>query len=162
MPPASVPGSHTRTKDLVKNTASTLATHPEDFAKDIEWIMETAGPTVSTGSYPSTKCRVPVPVISRPLVLVNEDFVRLTELLEFLFRPNVTGIFVRMKFNGKFSIRLFDILGACVPVYTQYIVVISFRSHCYVPAPGVTASSLTGAPFETTTFAGRINRSFNR
>jgi hypothetical protein len=61
--------------------------------------METARSAVRADSGPRTERRMAIAVISRPLVLIDENFIGLAQLLEFLFRSSVSRILVRMKFD---------------------------------------------------------------
>jgi hypothetical protein len=117
LPAAPVPGSHTRAEDLIKNAPSTFCARPKDFAKNIERIMEPARSAVRSDSGPRTERSVAIAVVSRPFILIDENFVSLAQLLEFLFRSGVSRIFIWMKFDRKFAIRFLDIIDAGVPVH---------------------------------------------
>jgi hypothetical protein len=101
---------------LVKNAAAPFCPCSENFAKDIERIMEITRSAIHTSSSP--KRRVPVAVIGRSLILVDQDLVCLTEFLELVFRSGVSRIFVWMKFNGELAIGFLDIFDGGVPVHS--------------------------------------------
>ncbi len=101
------------------------------------------------------KCGMAVLVVSRAFLRVIENFVGLAQFFEAFFRCLVARIFIRMKFDGKFSVGLLYFLFVCVPLHPKNVVIIAF-GHGLVER----AAQVTGA-LATTTVAGRNSRSRN-
>ena len=95
----------------------------EDFAEDIEGIVEpAAAPALGKGG-------VPVAVVGGAFLLVHEDVVGFAELLEFLFRVRVVGIFIGVKLDREFAIRALDLVAAGGALDAEDFVVIAFGGH---------------------------------
>src|ERR1700730_1265142 len=121
-------GGSSRAKNLIENPAATFASHSKYLAKDIKWIMKSSGTRTSwTAARP--KRRMPKLVICSTFVLVHENLISLSNLLKLLFRCGVAGIFIGMILHGELAINFLYFLRARAARYSQYFIVISFRSH---------------------------------
>src|SRR5436309_15227247 len=94
----------------------------EDFAENIERIMETA---TETGAALS-KRSVAEAVIGGALIRVHKNIVRFPKLLEFFLSVGVVGIFVRMKLDRELAIGTLDLLFSGVLRDAQHFVIIAF------------------------------------
>ena len=95
----------------------------ENFAKDIEWIVESAAAAaLGEGGMSIT-------IIGGAFLFVDEDVVSFAELLEFLFRVRVVGIFIGVKFDRELAIRALDFIAGGIALDAQDVVVVALSSH---------------------------------
>src|ERR1041385_3828045 len=71
-------------------------------------------------------------VIARALFSVHKDAIRLSALLELLFRLGIAGIAVRMVLHGQLAIGALDLLLGGRAGYAQDFVVITFCLRCQI------------------------------
>jgi len=70
-------------------------------------------------------------VVTRALVRVAEDFVRLGGLLELLLGGLVAGILVRMVLDGELAERALQLLRSCGSGYPEDLVVVTLLRHLH-------------------------------
>jgi len=94
-------------------TASTTAA-AEHLIEDVVGIVEAAAPTAAAGAAHAAlrEGGVAVAIVSGTLVGVAEHIVGLTDLLEFVLRGLVTGVFVRVVFHRELAVGFLQILRA--------------------------------------------------
>ena len=68
-------------------------------------------------------------IIGGAFLFVDEDVVSFAELLEFLFRVRVVGIFVGVKFDRELAIRALDFIAGRIALDAQDVVVVALGSH---------------------------------
>jgi hypothetical protein len=106
-------------EEFVKNAAAAA----KDFAEDLEWIVKTPG---AVAPHAGVKGGMAVLIVSRPFLGIAQDFVRFPDLLEALFGSFVTGIFIRMIFQSRFAVSLFDLFLIGCSLNPKGFVVIAF------------------------------------
>ena len=74
-------------------------------------------------------------VITAAFLGIAEDFVSLRDLFEFFFSRLVSGVFVRMVFDGKFAVSFFDFVLAGSAFHAKNLIVVSshylLTPHCF-------------------------------
>ena len=132
-------------KEVLENSSPT-ASRPKNLAKQVEGIVKAA---TCAAEAALLECRMTVAVISGALLRIDQGLVGLAEFLELILGRVITRVLVRMKLHRKLAVGPLDILLAGFPLDSEHFVIIAFAGH------------QAGGPFETTTLAGRIKRSFN-
>jgi hypothetical protein len=107
------------TKETFENPATTAS---ENFAENIEWIVE---PAAKSGS-PLRKSGVSVPIVSGALIGIDQHIVSFAELLKSLLGVRIIRIFVRMEFNRELAIGALDFILGRTPRDTEHFVIIAF------------------------------------
>src|SRR5438874_1664518 len=159
------------TKKSLKNSGP-ADTPAEHLTKNIEWIMKTAT-TEATATL--RKRGMSKSVVGRAFFRIDQNIISFADLFEFLLRVLIVGIFVRMIFDREFSIGAFDFIATGRTRNFQHFVIVALGRRHYltancvdfpefkVIAPVISRSeSQSARPLETTTVAGRSNRSFKR
>jgi hypothetical protein len=90
---------------------------------------------------------VTVAVIGGTLVRIAERLIGLAELFEFFLGLVISGVFIRVEFNGQLAVGALQILLADIPIDAENLIVIPLFAHC--------------APLETITDAARRRRSLS-
>src|SRR5262245_28695074 len=106
----------------LENSAAT-ACAAKNFAEDIEWIVEPAA-AAALG-----KGGMSITIIGGAFLFVDEDVVSFAELLKFLFRVRVVGIFVGVKFDRELAIRALDFIARRIALDAQDFVVVALCCH---------------------------------
>ena len=109
-------------KERLENT-STKSAPAEDFTKNFERIMETAG--TETGATLHEGC-VPEPVVCGALIRIHQDVISFAQFLEFFLGVRVVRIFVRMKLYRQLAIGAFDLLIGGSSADSEHFVIIAF------------------------------------
>ena len=146
--PAFAIGCGAATEKRFENSAT--ATAAENFAKNIEGIVETAA-----AAHALTESRVTETIVGRALIGIHQDIVGFSEFLKFFLRVRVARIFIGMILDREFAVgALHFILGRGSGDSEHLVVVALFCRH------STYRSYMTYEPLETTTLDGRSSRSF--
>src|SRR5579883_110788 len=105
-------------------TAAEQVAEAEKVTQNVAEIRE--GPSVETGRRRALQARVPVAIISRPLLRVAQHAVGFRSLFEFLFSVRIIGVAVRVVGERHLAVRRLDLLIVGVAAYSQNLVVVSF------------------------------------
>ena len=110
--------------------ATAATTTAEDFAEDVEGIME-AATAASTASTASTigKGSVTVAVVGSAFLVVAEDVVGLTDLFEFVLGSLVTRVFIGVMLHRELAVSFLHVVGGDIAWDSQYFVIIAFVGH---------------------------------
>jgi hypothetical protein len=99
------------TKERLENSRtaahSAAASTSEDFAENIEGIVETSTRGTSGAL---RKGGMAIAIVSRALVRIHEHVVRFAELLEALFRARIARVLIGVEFDGELPVRTLDLL----------------------------------------------------
>src|ERR1019366_7928216 len=104
----------------VKNPAATAA---EDFAEDVERVVEPAAGGLAAAR---PERRVAELVVGGAFLRVGEDLIGFAEFLEAFLGGMVALVFVGMIFDGQFAVGLFELLVGSVAGQAEHLVVIAF------------------------------------
>ena len=97
----------------------------EDFAKDIERIVEPA----AGASGALRESRVTIAVVGGAFVGVHQDVVGLAEFFEFLLRVHVARILIGMQLDRELAISALDFFRGSGALHVQDFVVITLLGH---------------------------------
>ena len=160
------------TEESLENAASANPS-AEDLAENIKWIVKTTTAAETTATL--GKCGMPESVVGRAFFRIHQDIISFADLFEFLLRVLIVGIFVRVIFHGQFAVGTFDFIATGRARNLQDFVIIAFGRRHHSTANCVDfpkfkiiallisrSGSQPALPLETTTAAGRNNRSFKR
>ena len=117
--PFAIGGRAAAEKRFENSAAAAAAT--EDFAENIERIMETAAASRAALS----ESGMPEAIVGRALVGIDQDVVGFAEFLEFLLGVRVVRILVRMKFDRELAISALHLFLGGVSRDRQDFVVIA-------------------------------------
>src|SRR5207248_2816073 len=106
---------------------------PEDLAEDVpEDVVDVPAESgLERAGAESARRLVAEAVVTRALVRVAEDFVRLGGLLELLLGGLVAGILVRMVLEGELAERALQFLCGCGSGYPEHLVVVTLLRHLH-------------------------------
>ena len=160
-------------KNAAAATTDTASPAAEDFAEDVEGVMEAATTAATktahaTGAAATTafKGGVTVAVVGGAFLRILEHLVGVGDFLELLLGGRVSRIFVRVILHRLFAIGLLEFVGARFARDAKQIVVVFFRRHRdggrergsgNQALALLSADSVAGPP-ETITAAGRRSR----
>lgn len=116
------------TKDLLKNAApapTSAALLAEDFAEDVEGIVETAATTGWTGSA-AGEGLMPVAIVGSTFIFIHEDIVSFADLFKFILGSMVAGIFIGVKLNGELAVAAFDFFAGGAAGDAEHFVIVAF------------------------------------
>ena len=126
--PASTPTATPAPESVLENIAkdgAPEATRSEDFPEKLEGIVK-----ASSGHAPARgKSLVTKAVIGIAFLRIGEDFVGLTDLLEFFLRFFIALVFVGMVLKGEFPVGLLNLLLGGAAGDPENLVVVLFCSH---------------------------------
>ena len=132
-------------EEMLENS-STPAGRPKNLPEQIEGIVKAAARSAESALL---ERRVAVAIISSAFLRIAQGLVGLAKFLETILGCMITRVLVRMKLHREFAIGPLYILLAGLSLDPEHFVIVAFSGH------------QAGGPFETTTLAGRIKRSFN-
>src|SRR3954451_6922442 len=113
-----------RLEDSASESATTT-TSAENFAENIEWIMEAAATAPAL-----CERRVAEAVVSRTFVAIHQDVVGLAEFLKMFFGVRIVRGLVRAKVDRQLAVGAFHVLLRRRPLYAQNFVVVALcRGH---------------------------------
>src|SRR5690606_15864614 len=154
------------TEKLLENatSAATTAAGVEDFAEDVEGIVESTAASAGaarTGAAGLLEGGVTVAVVGGPFLRVLEDFVGLGDFFEHLLGLLVTGVFVRVILDGLLAVGFFELVfGRAFLDAEQFVVIgLSHGLEGWTKGGGQEAGvSAAAGPLETSTAAARRRR----
>src|SRR5436190_2456443 len=114
--------SATATAATEKTLENSTAATAESLAENIEGIVKSAAKPLAALS----ESGMPIPVVGRAFVSVDQDIVGLAQLLEFLLGMGVLRIFVGMKLDSQLAIGALDFVVMRAPVNSEHFVIIAF------------------------------------
>src|SRR5437762_404131 len=106
-----------------KTLENSTAAAAERLAENIERIVKSAAKPLAALS----EGGMPIPVVGRAFVSIDQHVVGLAQLLEFLLRLGVLRILVGMKLDSQFAIGPLDLVVMHASVNSEHFVIIAFR-----------------------------------
>ena len=108
-------------KKRFKNATANSSSAAEDFAENVERIVEAAAETATLLKGSVTKA-----IVGGALVRIHQDVIGLAQLLEFLFGVRIVRVLVRMKLNRELAIGAFGLVFRRTAADSENFVVIAF------------------------------------
>src|SRR5262249_21752533 len=113
--------AHAAKEGFENGSTDSAATAAENFAENVEWIVESPAKSPAL-----LKRGVTEAIVGGALVRIHEHVVRFAQLLEFFFGVRVVRIFVRMKLDRELAISALHLLSRRVSRHAKDLVVIAF------------------------------------
>src|SRR5210317_1661348 len=104
-------------------TSATAAATSEDIAENIAEHIAKIGATCTRLT---VNARVTILVIAGALVFVGQHFEGFISLFKNVLRIGVIWVSVGVVLHRNTAIRLFKRRRVCSPIYTQYLIVVTF------------------------------------